>query len=44
MKRAARLRAASPFLQGGGEGLEDVRDPWGDVEDDGHVIGGGLHG
>jgi len=29
------------FVEEGGEYLEDVRDAGGDVEDDGHVVGGG---
>ena len=30
------------FFEVGGECLEDVRDAGGDVQDDGHVVGGGL--
>src|ERR1700733_4551191 len=32
------------FVEDAGECLEDVRDAGGDVQDDGHVVGGGLHG
>jgi len=31
------------FFEEGGEGREDVRDGGGDVQDDGHVVGCGLH-
>jgi hypothetical protein len=31
------------FVEEGGECLKDVRDAGGDVQDDGHVVGCGLH-
>ena len=41
---ATPVEGCVPLFQEGVEGLEDVRDAGGDVQDDGHVVGCGLRG